>query len=195
MRAESLHVQGHSFQEIAKIVGAHWQVLPKEEKDRFLDEAKNMKLVWDRHMAEYRETPQHAEYQAYLKDFKEKHRPPHAQSSSTDGHYDESSTAENIDDGYTITSGYGSSDRSETTHSRKPSLHVLPPMQSPSSDRSPVTIASLPSAGAQKVLAYVGQGRDHRPLLAAAPEVDRSTLNGHMRLDRQLPLPVPTFRQ
>jgi hypothetical protein len=61
------------FAEIAKLVGEHWQNLPNEKREEYIDRARVAHAKWRRDMEEYKQTPQYREYQKYLEEFKEKH--------------------------------------------------------------------------------------------------------------------------
>lgn len=62
-----------SFTEIAKIVGERWQVLSQNEKEVFERQATTAKEKYYAELNEYKKTPQYAQYQEYLVNFKAKH--------------------------------------------------------------------------------------------------------------------------
>lgn len=72
---EELKGQELSFTEIAKVVGERWQVLSPEAREGYEKEANTAKEKYYAELAEYKKTPQWADYQEYLKDFKAKHAP------------------------------------------------------------------------------------------------------------------------
>lgn len=73
---EALKSQELSFTEIAKVVGERWQVLPTEQREVCERQANEAKEKYYAELAEYKKTPEYAQYQAYLEDFKAKHAPP-----------------------------------------------------------------------------------------------------------------------
>jgi hypothetical protein len=71
-----LRGQDLSFTEIAKLVGERWQVLAPDLRDSCERQAAGAKEKYYAEMAEYKKTPQYAQYQEYLADFKSKHATP-----------------------------------------------------------------------------------------------------------------------
>jgi hypothetical protein len=72
---ENLKGKNFSFTEIAKTTGERWQVLPVEEKALHESKSKVMKDRYHARQIEYKKTPQYAEYQEYLVDFKKHENP------------------------------------------------------------------------------------------------------------------------
>ncbi|KAK4701985.1 hypothetical protein P7C70_g4240, partial [Phenoliferia sp. Uapishka_3] len=70
---EELKGSGKSFTEIARLVGELWQAVDREEKEQLEHNAAQAKLRFLTLLADYKKTPQYAEYQAYLADFRRKH--------------------------------------------------------------------------------------------------------------------------
>ncbi|KAJ9645147.1 hypothetical protein H2199_003151 [Coniosporium tulheliwenetii] len=73
---EVLKGQELSFTEIAKTVGERWQVLSPNYRDKYERQAAAAKEKYYTELAEYKKTPEHAQYQEYLADFKAKHATP-----------------------------------------------------------------------------------------------------------------------
>jgi hypothetical protein len=73
---EELRGQDLSFTEIAKLVGERWQVLSPEIRDTCERQASTAKEKYYNELSEYKKTPQYAQYQQYLADFKTKHATP-----------------------------------------------------------------------------------------------------------------------
>ncbi len=73
---EKLKVQELSFTEMAKVVGEQWQVLEPEEKAKCERQAASAKERYLAELTEYKKTPEYAQYQEYLADFKAKHAVP-----------------------------------------------------------------------------------------------------------------------
>lgn len=69
---DKLKGQDLSFTEIAKIVGENWQDLPPREKEPCERQAQALKEKFYADLNEYKKTPQYAQYQEYLADFKAK---------------------------------------------------------------------------------------------------------------------------
>jgi hypothetical protein len=74
---EELKAESLSFTEIAKVVGERWQVLSPESREVYERQANGAKDKYYAELAEYKKTPQYAEYQEYLKEFKAKHGTAH----------------------------------------------------------------------------------------------------------------------
>ena len=70
---EQLRPMKLSFTKIAKTVGEKWQGLVPEEKEPYESQATAAKETYNAKMAKYKRTPQFAEYQRYLTDFKARH--------------------------------------------------------------------------------------------------------------------------
>lgn len=70
---DKLKGQDLSFTEIAKIVGERWQVLASHEKEPCERQAQKLKERYYVDLIEYKKTPQYAQYQEYLAEFKAKH--------------------------------------------------------------------------------------------------------------------------
>lgn len=73
---EELRGQDLSFTEMAKLVGERWQVLAPEIRETCERQAAAAKEKYYAEMAEYKKTPQYAQYQEYLAEFKAKHAGP-----------------------------------------------------------------------------------------------------------------------
>ena len=73
---ETLRGQDLSFTEIAKVVGERWQLLPQAEREGFERQAALEKERYYAQLAEYKKTPEYAQYQEYLVEFKAKHAVP-----------------------------------------------------------------------------------------------------------------------
>ena len=73
---EKLRGQELSFTDIARIVGERWQELTPEEKEPCEREARALKGKYYSELADYKKTPQYADYQEYLTEFKAKHGQP-----------------------------------------------------------------------------------------------------------------------
>lgn len=58
---------------MAKVVGARWQALSIEDREKFEREANSEKERFNADMSEYRKTDEHEQYQRYLQDFKRRH--------------------------------------------------------------------------------------------------------------------------
>lgn len=69
------HLKGEtlSFADIAKIVGERWQVLSPDEREKCDRRAAEAKERYYHLLSEYKKTPQYAQYQVYLAEFKAKH--------------------------------------------------------------------------------------------------------------------------
>lgn len=70
---EQLKGETLSFADIAKIVGERWQVLSPEEREKCDRRAAEAKERYYQLLSEYKKTPQYAQYQVYLAEFKAKH--------------------------------------------------------------------------------------------------------------------------
>lgn len=70
---DRLKGQGLSFTEIAKVVGERWQDPDPEERSQCEREAQQIKDIYYQRLADYKKTPEHAEYSEYLADFKLKY--------------------------------------------------------------------------------------------------------------------------
>lgn len=70
---DKLKGQDLSFTEIAKAVGERWQELDVHEREPCEREAQVLKDRYHAELGEYKKTPQYAQYQGYLTDFKAKH--------------------------------------------------------------------------------------------------------------------------
>jgi HMG (high mobility group) box len=75
---DELKGQDFTFSEIAKFVGERWQVLPHDIRVACERKASAAKERYYTELAEYKKTPEYAQYQDYLADFKAKHRTPTA---------------------------------------------------------------------------------------------------------------------
>jgi hypothetical protein len=73
---DELKDQNFTFTEIAKFVGERWQILPQHIRENCEREANAAKEKYYAELAEYKKTPEYAQYQIYLADFKAKHKPP-----------------------------------------------------------------------------------------------------------------------
>lgn len=103
---------------------------------------------------------------------------------------DSASMQNDHEDGYRVVSPYESSGNSTPRHSRTPSLHILPPLQSTSAMQSPTSVTSLPSTGGPIQLPSITNGVDeHR-----ADMDNRGSLAMAIRTDRRLPPLFPTRR-
>ncbi|TKA79100.1 hypothetical protein B0A49_01823 [Cryomyces minteri] len=70
---ENLKGQDLSFTEIAKFVGERWQVLSQEQREPYDTQAASAKERYYSELTKYKKTPQWAQYQEYLVEFKQKH--------------------------------------------------------------------------------------------------------------------------
>jgi len=70
---EELKGRNLSFTEIAKLVGENWQNLAPADKEPYEQQAFSAKEKYNSELAEYKKTPQYAEYTQYLNDFKARH--------------------------------------------------------------------------------------------------------------------------
>lgn len=70
---EELRGQDLSFTEIAKVVGERWQILPADVREACEQQANTAKEKYYSELAEYKKTPEYAQYQEYLTEFKAKH--------------------------------------------------------------------------------------------------------------------------
>ncbi|KAK0650103.1 Non-histone chromosomal protein 6 [Lasiodiplodia hormozganensis] len=70
---ESLKGQELSFTEIAKLVGERWQTLSPGAREACERQAAAAKEKYYAELAEYKKTPEYAQYQEYLAEFRAKH--------------------------------------------------------------------------------------------------------------------------
>lgn len=70
---ESLKGQELSFTEIAKLVGERWQTLSPNSREACERQAAAAKEKYYAELAEYKKTPEYAQYQEYLAEFRAKH--------------------------------------------------------------------------------------------------------------------------
>lgn len=70
---ETLRGKDYSFSEIAKIVGERWQVLTPAAREACDKQAASAKERYYLELSEYKKTPQYAQYQVYLAEFKAKY--------------------------------------------------------------------------------------------------------------------------
>ncbi|KAL0257890.1 hypothetical protein SLS55_007058 [Diplodia seriata] len=70
---ESLKGQDLSFTEIAKLVGERWQTLSPGAREACERQAAAAKEKYYAELAEYKKTPEYAQYQEYLVEFRAKH--------------------------------------------------------------------------------------------------------------------------
>ncbi|GME32590.1 High mobility group HMG1/HMG2 [Neofusicoccum parvum] len=70
---ESLKGQELSFTEIAKLVGERWQTLSPSSREACERQAAAAKEKYYSELAEYKKTPEYAQYQEYLVEFRAKH--------------------------------------------------------------------------------------------------------------------------
>lgn len=68
-----LKSQELSFTELAKTVGERWQALVPDDKAIYESKSQAMKDTFYAQLADYKKTPEYAEYQRYLAEFKQKH--------------------------------------------------------------------------------------------------------------------------
>jgi hypothetical protein len=69
---EDLKGKNLTFTEIAKLVGENWQNLSTIEKEPYESQAQTAKDKYNRHMSDYKKTPEYKTYSQYLQDFKRK---------------------------------------------------------------------------------------------------------------------------